>query len=364
MSFAQPPYQGPSTPPPGQPYTPAQPPAAGYPQPGQPPARRRRSRAPLFALIGVVILIVLLVAGTVITDAVIGAPKFRYQDQDVTINGGQAVITGQAKNQGAGEAQQVIVNVNVKIGSGLKGQAAFAKVAAGASVPYKITIDLGNAPQPSRVVYDVATDWADPDLDLANKNYKQSTKSGHLIDEETGSVHNAGKADAPNTVVTFTATPGSASTPVITTVKQNVGTVPAGGDVAYKVDLDLGTNPPHDYYVHWQEDYDAAKMSTTDDQASFVGGTATLAGTVLNSGPAPSQNVKVDRKFMDSNGNLVVAGSTVLDKIAAHGTQDYKITIDLGSASYSTVDKDQIVISWIETHYFLLKSSRTLTGKA
>src|SRR5437879_5313324 len=126
MSFAQPPYQGPSTPPP------AQPPPAGYPQPGQPPAPRRRSRAPLFALLGVVVLIVLLVAGTVITDAVIGAPKFRYQDQDVTINGGQAVITGQAKNQGAGEAQKVVVNVNVKIGSGLKGQASFAKVAAGA----------------------------------------------------------------------------------------------------------------------------------------------------------------------------------------------------------------------------------------
>ena len=364
MGSAQQPYPGPPTPPPGQqPYTAQQPPAYN-PQAAPPPAPRRRSRGPLFALVGVVVLIVLLIAGTVITDAVIGAPKFKYQDQDVTISGGQAVITGQAKNAGAGLAQKVAVSANVKIGSGLKGQATFAQVAPGASVPYKITIDLGNAPQSARVVYDVVADWADPDLDLTNKNYKQTTSGGHLIDEETGTVHNAGQGDAPNTIVTFTATPGSASTPVISTAKQNVGTVPAGGDIAYKVDIDLGTNPPRDYYVHWSEDYDAAKITTSDDQASFVGGTATLAGTILNSGPAASQSIKVERKFTDSAGNVVAAGSTVLDKVNAHGMQDYKITIDLGTASYGAVDKDQILLTWSETHYFFLKSAHTLTGKA
>ena len=306
----------------------------------------------------------LLVAGIVVTDAVIGAPKFRYQDQDVTISGGQAVITGQAKNSGPGTAQQVVVTVAVKIGSGLRGRATFDQVAPGASVPYKITVDLGNAPQPTRVVYDVAADWADPDLDLTNKNFKQTVSGGHLIDEETGTVHNAGRGDAPNTVVTFTATPGSASTPVIATARQNVGTVPAGGDVAYKVDLDLGTNPPRDYYVHWLQDYDAAKITTSDDQAAFVGGTATLAGTILNSGQAASQSLKVERKLLDSAGHLVASGSTVLDRVNARAMQDYKITVDLGTASYSAVDRDQIVLSWTETHYFFWKSARTLTGKA
>jgi hypothetical protein len=328
----------------------------------QPP--RQRSRAPLFVAAGVAGLIVLLVLGVVVTDAVIGAPKFRYQDQDVTVTGGQAVITGQAKNTGAGAGQQVVVTVNVKIGAGLKGQASFAQVAAGASVPYKITVDLGNAVQPSRVLYDVSADWADPDLNLANKNYKQTMSGGHLIDEETGTVHNGGKADAPNTVVTFNATPGSATTPVITTAKQNLGTVPAGGDVDYKVDLDLGTSPPHDYYVHWSEDYDAAKIATSEDQALFVGGTATLAGTILNSGTVASQNVKVQRKLLDGAGRVLASGSTVLDHVNARGTQDYKITIDLGQASYGAVDKDQIDLSWTETHYFFWKSTRSLTGKA
>ena len=114
MGSAQQPYPGPPTPPPGQqPYTAQQPPAYN-PQAAPPPAPRRRSRGPLFALVGVVVLIVLLIAGTVITDAVIGAPKFKYQDQDVTISGGQAVITGQAKNAGAGPAQKVAVSANVK----------------------------------------------------------------------------------------------------------------------------------------------------------------------------------------------------------------------------------------------------------
>jgi hypothetical protein len=323
-----------------------------------------RTKAPLLAAIGVAVVIVLVVGATVITDAVIGSPKFRYQDQDVTVAGGQAVITGQAKNTGAGAAQKVVVTVNVKVGGGLKGEAAIGSVAPGATVPYKITLDLGNATQPARVLYDVVADSGDPDLDLTNKNYKQSMSGGHLVDEETGTVHNGGTADAPNTVVTFTATPTSATTPVITTAKQNVGTVPAGSDVGYKIDLDLGTNPPRDYYVHWSEDYDAAKVTTSDDQAVFVGGTATLAGTILNSGPAAPQGVKVERKLLDSSGNVVASGATLLERVNARGTQDYKITIDLGAASYSAVDKDQILLTWSETHYFFFKSTRTLTGKA
>jgi hypothetical protein len=214
------------------------------------------------------------------------------------------------------------------------------------------------------VLYDVSADWADPDLDLTNKNYKQTMSAGHLIDEETGTVHNAGKGDAPNTVVTFSATPGSATTPVITTAKQSVGTVPAGGDVAYKVDLDLGTSPPHDYYVHWSEDYDAAKITTADDEASFVGGTATLAGTIVNSGTVASGNVKVERKLLDGAGGVLASGSTVLSQVNARGAQDYKISIDLGQTSYGAVDKDQIALTWTETHYFFWRSTRTLTGKA
>jgi hypothetical protein len=89
-----------------------------------------------------------------------------------------------------------------------------------------------------------------------------------------------------------------------------------------------------------------------------------MAGTITNSGPAASQNVRVERKLVDRAGKVVASGSTLLGPINPRGRHDYRIAVDLGAASYSTVDRDQITLTWTETHYFFWKSTQTLSGRA
>ncbi len=309
-------------------------------------------------------LLLVALVGLVATSALVGSPVLQYRDQPAMIAGGEAIVSGTATNSGKSDAANVVVKMHAQLGSGLDGQATIPKVAAGATQPYAITIPLGSATQPGNFSYDIAVGWDDPSLDVAGDGYDHSIVNGHGIVTHHGSVHNAGKGEAPNTVITFKLTGDQGGSQVLAQGTQNLGSVPAGGDKAYSIDLDLGASPPDSWYSRYSFAWDEAKVAAETDTAKFVGGTATLTGSVLNGGRAPAKGVTVTRQLLNLKGIVLANGSARLGQVAGHGKAPYAITIDLGQTSIQDVHTDRIVIAWTEMQLLVVPTSRSSKGPA
>jgi len=130
----------------------------------------------------------------------------------------------------------------------------------------------------------------------------------------TGSVHNGGTALAPQVTINVVATsdPGGNQ---VGSGSQALGDIAAGADAAYNVTVDLGTNPPNQWYVHLALDYQKSVVGVSQESIQRVGGTVTVTGTLKNFGHAAATNVTVTRTLLDAGGHVVASGQVSLGQV-------------------------------------------------
>jgi hypothetical protein len=338
---------------------PATPPAPD-PAPGESrPPRRRRNRV-LIALAVIVALIVLATGGVVVADAVAGTPELSFVEDDVSALGGTVQVTGTATNTGAGDAQNVGVEVTLAVGAGLTGSATIPTLAHENSSPFNLSIDLAGGSLPLNFETSSKTHWDVPQFDTQN-NGGSFQYSGHIYGTRTGSVHNAGPGEAQNVVLTITFANDLEGKNLISSGTNNLGTVAAGASLPYSVKVDLGANPPHTVYWGWRVAWSEPSVSAADIKSTWVGGTVTLAGSVTNIGKAPASGVVVVRTLLDANGQPIGSVTANLGRLAPGAKADYKLTFPLEQKSFREITRRTVKLSWKEVHYFFVRSTQTRT---
>jgi len=329
---------------------------APMPSQGRPP-RRRRNKV-LIALAVILALIVLAGGGVVVADAVTGTPDLSFVEEGLSAAGGTVQVAGTATNTGAGDAQNVGVEVTLAVGAGLVGATTIPKLAHSASSPFNMTIDLAGGSLPNSFQTSWKTNWDVPKFDTQNDN-GSFQYSGHVYGTRAGSLHNAGPADAQNVVLTITFASDAGGQNLISSGTNNLGTLAAGASSPYSVKVDLGANPPQTVYWDWRVAWSEPKVSLADIKSTWVGGTVTLVGSVTNRGKAPASDVVVVRTFLDANGQPIGSVTANLGRLAPGAKADYKLTFPLGQKSFRDIMNTKVKLSWKEVHYFFVTSTKT-----
>jgi hypothetical protein len=272
--------------------------------------------------------------------------------------GGTVEVAGTARNTGAGDAQNVVVDVTLDVGSGLTGSTSIPKLAHEASSFFNISIDLAGGSLPNNVQTSSKTHWDVPKFDTQN-NIGSSQYSGHVYGTRAGSLHNAGPGDAQNVVLTITFASDADGKNLIVTGTNNLGTLAANASVPYSVKADLGANPPHTVYWGWRVAWSEPDVSAADIKSTWVGGTVTVTGSVTNLGKAPASDVVVVRTFLDANRQPMGSVTANLGRLAPGAKADYRLTFPLEQKSFQDIMDTTVKLSWKEVHYFVVTSTKT-----
>jgi hypothetical protein len=303
-------------------------------------------------------MIALASGGLVVADVVAGTPNLSFVEHDLSARGGTVEVTGTATNTGAGDAQNVGVEVTLAVGAGLKGSATIPKLGHETSSPFNMSIDLHGGSLPNSFQTSSKTHWDVPNFDTQNDT-GSFQYSGHTYGTRAGSLHNAGPGDAQNIVLTITFAGGSGEKNVIATGTNNFGMLAAGASVPYSVKADLGPHPPQTVYWDWRVAWSEPNVSTADIKSTWVGGTVTLVGSVTNTGKAPASDVVIVRTFIDANGQPMGRVTANLGRLAPGAKADYRLTFPLEQKSFPDITKTTVKLSWKEVHYFFATSTKT-----
>ena len=320
------------------------------------------------ALIGVISAVMAIAAlgifGTV--GVVIGArtPLLVAHVGNASLVGGSVVVSGVARNTGTGPAQNLVISAALDIGGGLNATANLGDLAAGASVPYSVTIPLGGVSASNGYKFKSVPRWDAASLDVTDNTYDFSTSGADDIVTERGNIKNTGKGNAPNVSILWTISSDKACKSVIGTTTKKVGDVAAGAAVPFQLAVDLGANSPNTVWYCYDLRYDEGSVAAEQESSKRSGGTLTVAGTLHNEGPVPAAAVGLSLALFDSNGKRLAVSTTSIGGLVAKGKTAFTVTIDLGDVSPDDIHSARATLAWQQTRFFVVRENKTLTEAA
>jgi hypothetical protein len=203
---------------------------------------------------------------------------------------------------------------------------------------------------------------------LADATDDSTVKGGQVV--VSGVAHNTGKGDATGVVVTVKVTLNGTLTGTA-----NIGAVPAGGSVPYKVTVDTGSNATGTAIPFTaQPSWDEASLDLAGDHydASVVNGHGIVVhqGSVHNSGAAPAPNAVVAFDLTsDKDGKNVLAHSSQsVGNVPAGGDVPYNVSIDLGANpaqswyAFYDVEYDEPTVALEQTTSATIGGTMSITG--
>jgi hypothetical protein len=284
-----------------------------------------------------------------------GGPALVESADGAPVSGGAFLVSGQAANTGTVDAPNVVVTGTLTAPT-LKSTVNLRTIAAGAWKAYSVSLPIGDSLVPGDAKFSTQASWDEPSLAVIGDQFSPTYQGGHGVSIHTGSVHNGGTATAPKVTLNMVATSDPASGNQVGSGSQTLGDIAAGADAAYNVTVDLGTNPPNVWYVHFALDYPKAIVNTGQESIKRVGGTVTVTGTLKNFGHSPADGVTVTRTLLDAGGHVVATGRTSLGQVRPGGSVAYKVTIELGGAAVDSIASLGGRVDFGQTQFLVLKT--------
>jgi hypothetical protein len=315
--------------------------------------RRPNSRVVLLLAAAVGALVLLFGIGAVSLALAGGTPALADETDDATVTGGNLVVTGLAHNTGKGDASGVVITVRVGLGGGITTSTNVGAIPAGGSAPYKVSVDLGSSSTSGNIPYSAKSSWDEPALDIDGDHYASSIVNGHEMVDHIGSVRNTGKSAAPNAVVLFQLASDKDGKNVLGHASQNVGTVAPGKAAAYKVSIDLGTNPSDSWYAFYDVTYDAPSVALEQTASQTLGGKVTISGHLRNTGRTDADRVSITKTVADATGQSLAKGQVAVGRVRSGTRVAYKVVIDLSGVSRGDITRQVTTADWYQTRFFI-----------
>ena len=282
-----------------------------------------------------------------------------------SLSGGAVLVSGVAHNTGAGVAHNVVVNASATLAGGLQGDLRLGDLAAGQTVPYEIRLPLADGQLASADYTFAATPaWDRPALDVSDHASSFSTAGGHVMVTETGFVKNVSALAASNVTLLWQNSADEGGKNVLGKASQNVGDVPAAGQVPFSLQVDLGGSPPADVWFSYDFSFDAGDVKLEQQAARRIGGTLTFSGALRNRGSVSAGDVSLRSALLDRSGRALAKGATGIGGLAAGARRPYTLTIGLGDASADDIQAVQVTLAWRQKLLYLMMESRSQSSTA
>lgn len=310
-----------------------------------------------------VVLALALAAGVVIGSR---TPSLDADELDsATLTGGAVLVTGVARNTGAGVAHNVVVNASATLASGLQGSAQLGDLAAGQSTPYAVLLPLAaNQLASADYTFGAMPSWDQPTLDVTDHASSFSPSAGHVIVTETGFVKNSSSLDASDVTLLWQNTSDQAGKNVLGKATEKIGDIPAGGQAPFSLQVDLGPNPPADIWFSYDFTFAAGTVTLEQQAARRVGGTLTFSGALRNRGNVGAADVWLRSALLDRSGKPLARGATAVGGLPPGARHPYSLSIGLGQASADDIRAVQVTLAWRQKRLYVLMESRQQSSTA